>query len=649
MKSKILFIALTALLISMSFISFTSAELGDLKINLIDLPESVKPGQDVTLNFNLVNTYDIAYSGITWTTSVAGNSGSWKQLPSLTSINKEETKTFSAIYTISPTASGNINPTLILKTADPSIITDQKMINVPIENIQNIKASTTSNLNSDNEATIKVENIGNVNFNNIELSTSSNAAVTFDSNNFALSSGASKTIGVTATPNSVAETKFGNNQITIVVSDIPTKISATTDLTYQKTFCVAGSKGTNLSITNVDINGDGNDDLDWEPLDIIKVAVDVDNVGDDDIKDVFVEIALYDSNGRDLSNKLDFLNSEEEKIDLNRIKDGDDATANFEFQVPGDFDDGRYRLAVKAYSKNIGEENLCTDTSTDLSDRIYQEINVDRVTDSGKFIAFDNTRFSPSEATCGDRVTLTTEVYNVGDEDQERMILRAISSALKLDISDEINKNFDIGDMEIVNFEFTVPTNLEDKLYNVELTADYDYRSGVYRERSDSPEVVSLKVFGCSVNAVTTNKASVVISASLGSDAKAGEELVVKATITNLDSETKNLIISAKDFENWATLGDVSDRIVAIPAGTSKQVTIKFNVKDSASGANSFNIETNDGKGGLNLQEVSVDIAGTEAKNLGLDLSGNLIWVIGAINLLLIIIIIVVAIRIAQR
>ncbi|HVY01938.1 MAG TPA: putative S-layer protein [Candidatus Nanoarchaeia archaeon] len=428
--------------------------------------------------------------------------------------------------------------------------------------------------------------------------------------------------------------------------NIPFSVSRTVN------FCKSGEQGGNLSISNLDISSDGEDDTTWRPLDTVKIEVDVENNGDDDIKDVVVELGLYDSSGKNQIGDIDFINSDEEQFDIGTIKDGDEETATFEFRIPADIDDGNYKLKIKAYSDKLGEAKECVDTSSELSDDTFEDIEVELESDEGKYIAFDNVEFNPTEATCGDQVTLAFDAYNIGDEDQDRVNIFASSKDLKFDMSQEIVSGLDQGDHESMLFTFTVPQGLVDKTYKVDLSSEYDYRSGVYRQESDETDAYSIKIFGCGVGSSsagsstsTSSAAKAALSASLDSEAKAGENLKVTATITNRLSTEASYVISASGYDDWASLKSISDRIVTLGAGESTDVTLTFAVSDDAAGEQSFTLEATNGNV-VSQRDVVVSLAESQGFSLG---GNSLFWGIAIVNVVLLIAIVLVAIRLSRN
>jgi uncharacterized membrane protein len=183
----------------------------------------------------------------------------------------------------------------------------------------------------------------------------------------------------------------------------------------------------------------------------------------------------------------------------------------------------------------------------------------------------------------------------------------------------------------------------------MQLSSSYDYRSGSYRQESDKSEDFALKVIGCG-NVPASGSRTASITARLDSDAKPGQEMTVRATITNLASQYSSFVISATDYESWAELSSISDRIVGLNPGESKEITLKFNVNREASGTQTFAIEAKNGNN-VESRDVEVNLGAASAGGLGgINLGNNgLIWVIGAINVILIILIIIVAVRISRR
>ena len=258
-------------------------------------------------------------------------------------------------------------------------------------------------------------------------------------------------------------------------------------------------------------------------------------------------------------------------------------------------------------------------------------------------------------------------MVNVGDEDAERLIAVLFSNEMGINIREPISDDLEAGEEETVAFEFNVPQGLEDKGYRLVLTSEYEIDDD--RQSSNVEQSILLNVVGCKFTTggtpgtpgtpgttPTTGQGNVIITASLGSDAKAGEELVVNSLITNAGTEEAIFIIDSTGYQSWADLQSVAPRTLTLSPGESGAVTFTFNVNEEVSGAETFSIETNS-NGRIQTREVEVNIQGTESGTsgitgaaTGLDFSGNnLIWIIAIVNIILIILIILVAVRLSRR
>ena len=507
--------------------------------------------------------------------------------------------------------------------------------------------------------TIEVENNGNVAWSNVQLTDSGDFDVQFhyggaQVTSVSLGVGQKKTL--TIVPIGIEDVGFGGETVEMTATADDGTTSGMVSMTVEGSFCEAGSVGGDLEITNVKVSntGEGKDD-NWKLLDTIEVEIDFENSGNDDLEDIFIEVGLFDSSGKNQISDLEFEEADEEEFDYGDLDEGDDDTVTFKFKVPVDFEDGKYKLTVKVYSDKSGEDVQCTDTASDFDENDkYMLIDVERESDEGSFIAFDEIEFTPVEATCGDRVTMTLDVYNIGDEDQDQVKITLKNTVLGIDEFVEIRTNLDQGDKETISFDFVMPSDAEDKFYALTLSAEYDYNRGTYREELDEDVDVQLRVIGCGTGSGTgtgsADKIAIII-ASLDSDgAVAGGEIIIKATITNLKPQRTAFAVDALGYQSWATLDDISPRIVDLAEGESKDVFLTFVVDEDVEGERSFDIEVKDGLGGSETREIALNIEGSSASGVGFDFGDNaFLWVIGAVNVILVILIIVVAVRVARR
>ncbi len=525
-----------------------------------------------------------------------------------------------------------------------------------------LSSSSTSLNQNNNQTSLLLTNNNNATQNitltipNIVEGSNQVTLVVFPSqiNSLAPSATSSITVSATSFPSNL---KFGEHSATLTATGIDSTTgsavsTATSTITYLKSFCKSGENGNSdadLEITRVKVDSTGTDNEIWKPLDEVTIDIKVRNNGDKSVKKVLVELGIFDSNGRNVVGDLNFDTSDNEQYSVGSVSDSTTEDIQFKFTVPADFEEGSYKLAVKAFSDDVGESKICTDTSSDLSNTYFEDISVEKQDDKGKFIALTNIKSDPEEISCGETVLLTLDAFNVGTEDQDQVKITVLSKALNLSSSYEIKNNLNQGDKQTLSFSFTIPEGIENKVYSLELFSQYDYRSGSaeYRQKSDSSVIFPLKVIGCSVTP-SAPKVIATISASLDSEAKAGQPLKVKSIITNAGSSSATFAIGASGFDSWATLDSISQRIITLGSGESKEVDFVFTIGDSVSGDQSFVIQVASGAN-IETREVAVNIA---AKSSGFAFNfgdSTLIWVIGIVNVLLIILIIVVAVRISRR
>lgn len=400
--------------------------------------------------------------------------------------------------------------------------------------------------------------------------------------------------------------------------------------------CSAGEKG-DLKLDITIDNFDGDDD-EWAPLDEIEIEVELENDGDEEIEDVTVELFIFDEN-EDVTDEFDF---DDEEIDFGDIDEDDEETDFFKInEVPADEDlpEGSYTLYIKAYAEDA-ESNQCiiTEEPFDIKKLDDQAIIAHNFLDSGV------------EANAGDTVEATATIVNVGEEDEERVLVRFFNRELGID-QVELIRNLDVGDKEDLTLDFEIPSNAEEKTYNIDIVTYYDYDDGdvldtlSYDENSfddlDEDFFIPLKV-------LESTPQTPQITANLISDAKVGNDLVVQVSITNRGS-SPNTVVSVEGVESWGELVDIAPVILQIPEGETKQSTITIN--PTKEGTQSFDIVVSyDGE--ETTQPVSVTISEPEASGL---LTGAFAGVgtavlalIVGIGVLLILIIIVLAVKLAR-
>jgi len=396
-------------------------------------------------------------------------------------------------------------------------------------------------------------------------------------------------VNVDYTEISVGKTYSGNLVITNIAdpSD-PMNIP----ISFTSSFCKAGEQGTYLEITDVKIDNSDGDDEEWSPLDEIEIEVEVSNNHDEKIKDVKVELGLFNSEGKDVAKDLDDLKDDE--IDLKSIKEDDEDTAVYTFKIPADFEDDNYKLVIKAYSEDddYGEDLLCVSKSPDFDNEYYQKIDGIREEDDEKHIIFNNIKVSPSTAKCGERVQITGEIFNIGNEDYEDQVkVTLFNEELGLNLEQVVRKDLDWGDSEIVEFEFDVPEEIAEKLHVLEFKTHYEYD-----EDEDTYDITSDDVFKFTVRVEGDCEKEVkaaIITAELDPetpDAVAGKQVIVNANLENSGDIETTYTVSVSGNSAWSNLVSLDPQIITIAPGESKDINIVLSVNEDAEGDNEFTI-----------------------------------------------------------
>jgi len=640
MKFRLSILSALTFFLTLTLVSFASA--GVLNVTSTTIPSSVAHNAgSFTLTFTLNNTGDA--TTINWNSSALTSGTGNITIPTNNTMAPNVTQTFTATVPFSSFQTGNIAGIIIANngTSNSSNFT----FSVPIQLSSSLSISNPFSLSRTQNGTLNITNTGNTALTTVNFTSSGDFNINFSTNNIALAAGASSLVN-TSFATSFDTLKFGTLTTTVTAKDTVNLTSTTSTLTVSKSFCNNQSIGTNLSIRSISFTSSGDSTKTWKLLDTVKIEVKIENKGTSTVSDVEVRLGLFDSSNNDKADLLSFVNKGTTKINLGDIKDADSKTATFEFKAPVDMSLGDFKLAFKAYSRTRGEDQLCTDSSSDLSNSIFQTIKIERQTTRNKFIVFDEVNLGQSEYVCGDSASITFNAYNIGDLDEPKVKVKLVGTELAVDTF--VERTMDRGTRAPLSFTFNIPKNVSNKLYYLYLSSLSDFRTGDYFVTSSTQKAVPITIKGCAAS-VSTAKTTV-ITASLQSDAKAGKEMIVSTIITNSDTKSANYTITASGFESWAKLNSISNKTFTLGAGESKEITFSFDVEDDASGEETFTINSFAGDK-LETKEVAVNIEKSSlfsslASSLG---ENSMLWIIGAINLLLIVVIIIVAVKVARR
>jgi hypothetical protein len=361
-------------------------------------------------------------------------------------------------------------------------------------------------------------------------------------------------------------------------------------------FCAEGAVNDSLLELKIDISNLDGDDEEWLPLDRIEIKVEIENNWDEDLNDVVFELGLFkEGSTTNIADDMIWESEDEEEFEIGDVDEDEDGKHTFEFTVDPEVDSDDYLLKIKAYPDKGEDDEACIDYSEDMSDsefgssEQYAEITIDREdsNDDRAVIVDVDSLVTPIPATCGGRVTIIADIYNIGDEDQEQTKIRLYNSELGMDLTHVIREDLDQGDKEAITFTFDVPSDAEEKTHKLIFWTEYDYNDNkdLFREISENFPAY-LKVEGsCGVAAEPT-----ISPTPLSETPVVGEEFIVKTTITNNGNSADNFVVSATGYESWAELVSISPQLTYLEKGDSADVTITL--KPTTEGTQAFKIQT---------------------------------------------------------
>lgn len=633
MRFKLFVLLSLSIFVLVLFVGMISAVSLELEL-LTSTPITTDHGEDVTIDFKVSNNGVTNYSALDWSGSSA-SMGSWTALPTLTSLDVGETKDLSATLSVPEHASGVINAIIDLQ----SETTAQAQLEVNISINENLSLSVSGGAIPEGEdsVTIKLTNNGNVDLTGVELTYVGDFDVSFSDNNFNLIAGDEKDITVTITT-PLGDLDVGSNSVVISVTADELTTPVTAIITTSGAFCDVGNAG-DLDITIDDVNvvsGFGDSDDFWYPFDEIEMDLIVEP-GKYDIDDIEVEWELQTEGG----DKID----DDTESDFNLDEDDDDKELTISFKLDRKLNklegEGKLILFVRAKGE-IDDKKAGLDDGADTCDWTSKEVDI-RTDD--EFVVLDDV-VVPETASCGTDITVTADVWNIDDEDQDNVVVRITEANLGIDEWIEVG-DIDYFDDKKLTANIRIPENAEEKPYTLVFKVLDEDKNIFENEEDDEARFgFPFDVQGpCGVA-----EPIVLVNALLESGGQAGKELVVRATITNTGDELASFELNAAGHAGWATLSEISPSILILNTQESKDVLFTFQVNRDASGENFFDIEIVSDNELIVSQPVAVTI--TELEGFG----GNLItkenwylWLIGLLNIILVIIIIVVAVRVSRK
>ena len=431
----------------------------------------------------------------------------------------------------------------------------------------------------------------------------------------------------------------GTVNITLTVTTSPE------DPTPSTTFCPSGDHG-HLEIVEFDVinNGKGDDD-EWEYLDEIEIEVTVENTGNDNINDVFVEIEIRNDDNEVISKRKIGLDKDE--IDLGRIRDDDEETVTFKIdEVPIDLENGDYRIYAKAYEDG-NENEQCKSTSEDFTDNDKTYFKFEIVQNDGATVIVKE-GMENIQASCGDKnAEVKFMIYNTGNNDEEKVLVMLENSVLGIEEKLVINNLRDKKNKE-ATFYITIPKDLSKTFYELDIYTYYDYDDDedeldeliAYGESSleeGDGFSIGLEILSCEQTPDAT------ISIDLESETIVQEQVIIKATITN-NGKDNDFAISTSDLESWAELITISLSTTSIKEGESAEIIITF--IPTATGEHTFKINAiADGQPISKTVIINID----EKPSIFSNINNTTLYIIAGIIAVLIIIFLALIVRVSRR
>ena len=397
--------------------------------------------------------------------------------------------------------------------------------------------------------------------------------------------------------------------------------------------CVAtGNNAGNLDVQVDDLSvedGFGSDN-EWFPLDTIKARIAVENNGNENIKSISLRWGLFNQDTQDWVMK--------EKEASFTLKDGDDKDVDLQFKLDkhvNDLTEGDYLFYAIATGKDASLDDVATCEMDSELVTIVSESN---------FVIIDDMQYS-NEAQCLQEVSVTADIWNVGSGDEKDVYILVNNKDLGIN-----NEKIEVGDVDSLDsasmsYTFIVPKGTVEKTYAVSFSV-YNEDDDIFENDYDSDKSVFNAIVTGKGNCAVPGTASV--SANLESTSVvAGEEITVTVTVKNTANKTSDFTVSADGYSAWASSAIVSNGTFSLNAGESKDVPVSLQIKEGVSGEQKFNINVLSAGAVVTTQPVAVTVQNGGFLNslAGSSGSGNFLWIIGALNVLLVLAIIIIAVR----
>ncbi len=346
---------------------------------------------------------------------------------------------------------------------------------------------------------------------------------------------------------------------TVTVTDPDSGAQDTFELSIevQVDVCDFGQVGNDLQITIED--PDANEE--FEPGDEITVDVKVDNVGNDDIR-TQVEAFLF-SDKREVTDA---------SSDSRNLEDGEEEDFTLSLDIPLDAnrvsEDDEFLLVVKAFDDD-NEGLNCVQEAVRLNIEL-----------KSKKLVFkeESTKFLPAEASCGDSVVANVNVFNVGSDDLENVVLTLQNSQLKISKKSGVFsvEAFDSEEdnQESKQFALDVPLDAKPGSYSFVVRADYSGGSITTN--------IPLRINSCQNTPVLVERGEEVgIARPVNGQVigKQGKVVPIAVQVENTEATKVSFVVAITNIDE---IGESVNEVVTVNPGEAKTVFVNVDIANNA-------------------------------------------------------------------
>ena len=253
----------------------------------------------------------------------------------------------------------------------------------------------------------------------------------------------------------------------------------------------APANQTKLEISKVDVKVDSKSDKnlqngetvspDVKPGSVVKLDVEVKNTFSKDVENLKIEDIQVESTiiGIDDSDDLD-PESDPSEFDL---KAGKDKSVSFTFNVPLKVEEGNYDVDINVEGDDENGTTHIVDWTIDL------EVKKDK-----HEVIFTKKSLSANDLECGQSTELNMAVMDIGQEDEDDVVLETSNSQIQLSKKEtfSLSEDIDADDNDFsVNYIINLAEDVKLGIYPINLKLSYDKGS------KSKTETVNLVVASC--------------------------------------------------------------------------------------------------------------------------------------------------------